>query len=375
MTIGAMAVSPWQPMSQCKIYSRLLAPGRDDPRLAGRMYRPRSRSRSRSPPRMGRDNFRDNYNPYRDERRDDSRRGGFRDRSFSPPRGGGFSPRGYGGTVERSPPGRRDDDNSETIAIQSNLVGLIIGRQGENLRRVEADTSSRVQFMTGPDSNGPVRQCKISGTRKARDDAKAEIFRIIEENGQNRGNNAIIDRPVVASKGVGTHQPALRAGEDATQIMVPNRTVGLIIGRGGETIRDLQERSACHVNIVGEEKSVNGLRPVNLIGTPTAAALAKSLIMEIVESDTKNMANNQAPQRDQGRGAAYDGGEKINDRITVPSDAVGMIIGKGLSFVITLWLSYANSYLQVAKPLKTCRAPPGAKSMFPLPPAEISSVR
>ena len=310
------------------------APNRDnDPRLAGRNYRPRSRSRSRSPPRMGRDGFRDSYNPYRDERRDDSRRSGFRDRSYSPQRVGNFSPRGYGGPVERSPPGRRDDDNSETIAIQSSLVGLIIGRQGENLRRVEADTSSRVQFMTGPDANSPSRQCKISGTRKAREDAKAEIFRIIEENGNSRGGNPINNQPVVVNKGVGTHQPALRAGEDATQIMVPNRTVGLIIGRGGETIRDLQERSQCHVNIVGEEKSINGLRPVNLIGTPQAASLAKNLIMEIVESDTKNMSNQGGPSRDQGRGGGYSGGDgdKINDEIVVPSDAVGMIIGKGPS--------------------------------------------
>ncbi len=139
-------------------------------------------------------------------------------------------------------------------------------------------------------------------------------------------------------KNAGTHAPALRAGEDAEQILVPNRTVGLIIGRGGETIRDLQERSACHVNIVGEEKSVNGLRPVNLIGTPQAAAVARQLIMEIVDSDTKNMNSqnaNREPVRGGGgqnpfMGAGGGGGDdKINDNITVPSEAVGMIIGKG----------------------------------------------
>jgi far upstream element-binding protein len=121
------------------------------------------------------------------------------------------------------------------------------------------------------------------------------------------------------------------------QIMVPDRTVGLIIGRGGETIRDLQERSGCHVNIVGEQKSVNGLRPVNLIGTPQAAAKAKDLIMEIVESDSKSAASkDRAPaQRDSGRDMGYGGGGggggdgKINDQIFVPSEAVGMIIGKG----------------------------------------------
>jgi len=140
------------------------------------------------------------------------------------------------------------------------------------------------------------------------------------------------------SKGVNAHQPALRAGEDATQIMVPNRTVGLIIGRGGETIRDLQERSACHVNIVGEEKSVNGLRPVNLIGTPQATAMVKELIMEIVESDTKSLANQGGGPRDPARGPTgfggfggdNFGGDKINDTMLVPSEAVGMIIGKGM---------------------------------------------
>ena len=70
--------------------------------------------------------------------------------------------------------------------------------------------------------------------------------------------------------------------EESLQIMVPDRTVGLIIGRHGETIRDLQERSGCHINIVGESKSVNGLRPVNLIGSGDSAKRAKDLIMEIL---------------------------------------------------------------------------------------------
>ncbi|KAI9697317.1 MAG: hypothetical protein M1836_004881 [Candelina mexicana] len=334
-----------------------------DPRLGGRPYR-RSRSRSRSPPPIRRDNFRDNYNPYRDERRDDRRGDSTRDfgreRSFSPGQrarqtGNTFSPppnRSYGGRGDRSPArgAAGDSDNVETIMIDSGLVGLIIGRQGENLRRVETDTGTRVQFITGPDATGPTRHCKITGSRAARADAKAEIYRIIDENGSGprTGPSQQLDR---AARGVSTggskgvtfgnqHQPALREGEDSMQIMVPDRTVGLIIGRGGETIRDLQERSGCHVNIVGEQKSVNGLRPVNLIGSPQAAAMAKELIMEIVDSDTKSLANQGSSQREPARTASYGayggagdnyggGGDKINDTILVPSEAVGMIIGKG----------------------------------------------
>ncbi|OAA57964.1 PCBP-like protein [Niveomyces insectorum RCEF 264] len=137
--------------------------------------------------------------------------------------------------------------------------------------------------------------------------------------------------------------------------MVPDRTVGLIIGRGGETIRDLQERSGCHVNIVGESKSISGLRPVNLIGGRAATTQAKELIMEIVDSDTRGGGGpggggggsggggggGGGPPfrygggpggRDGGSGGGYGGGpggERINDSMLVPAEAVGMIIGKG----------------------------------------------
>ncbi|KAH7382152.1 hypothetical protein BKA66DRAFT_418510 [Pyrenochaeta sp. MPI-SDFR-AT-0127] len=312
----------------------------EDPRLSGRPYR-RSRSRSRSPSR--RDPVRDSYNPYRDERRDERRGGGYgRDRSRSPARRETFSPPqqqyggGGGGGNTRSPP---PSDNSEVILIDSSLVGLVIGRQGESLRRIEQESQTRIQFINGPEA-GPQRQCRITGSPSARISAKREINRIIEENGGNPARETGRNARAGATKSVGQQQPALREGEQSSQIMVPDRTVGLIIGRGGETIRDLQERSGCHVNIVGENKSVNGLRPVNLIGSPAAAAHAKELIMEIVDSDTKQMdaSSNQTHQPQQAKRDNFDpyggaaggaGAGKINDSIMVPSDAVGMIIGKG----------------------------------------------
>jgi len=268
----------------------------------------------------------------------------YRERSFSPgPRGkgtgGAFSPAqgGSGYTRQRSPQ-RGGESNVESISIESNLVGLIIGRQGENLRRVESETGCRVQFITGPDETGPYRECKITGPPNRRADAKAEINRIINESGMAGTGRPTSDRPSrEAPSGArsSSHQPVLRDGEDSMQIMVPDRTVGLIIGRGGETIRDLQERSGCHVNIVGEQKSVNGLRPVNLIGSRDAANRAKEMIMEIVESDSKTSATKdhvpaqKNPGRDAGFGGGHGGGDKITDSIYVPSEAVGMIIGKG----------------------------------------------
>jgi far upstream element-binding protein len=174
------------------------------------------------------------------------------------------------------------------------------------------------------------------------------------------------------------NQPALREGENSSQIMVPDKTVGLIIGRGGETIRDLQERSGCHINIVGENKSVNGLRPVNLIGNAQAAALAKELIMEIVESDTRNGGQGlqepsraAAPPRDQY--PPPDSG-KLSESIYVPSDAVGMIIGKGIS-TFTSYTRLHTNLSQAVKPSKKCRMPLVARSTSRNLAAQIVTVR
>ncbi|KAG6005480.1 hypothetical protein E4U43_000585 [Claviceps pusilla] len=298
----------------------------------------------------GRDRSR---SPARGDYRDDRRGGGpgrdhGRDRSYSPPSRGRFSPRGGGGGGgggagggssgrDRSPLRGGSDDNSETIQIESSLVGLIIGRLGENLRRIEAETNCRVQFLAATDG-GPFRQCRITGPRPRRADVKTAINRIIEDSGM-----GALNRPQDKNQELDKSGAApLREGEDHMQIMVPDRTVGLIIGRGGETIRDLQERSGCHINIVGESKSVNGLRPVNLIGTVESAARAKDFIMEIVDSDTRGdgaaavvvkksagaPSRAEPPFRDMG-GSSGGGPDKINDSIYVPSDAVGMIIGKG----------------------------------------------
>ncbi|OHF02478.1 KH domain-containing protein, partial [Colletotrichum orchidophilum] len=339
-------------------YDRPLVYSNEAPRGQDPRYGRSSRSRS---PSNRRDQFRDNFNPYRDERRDDRPAprdyGHGRERSFSPgPRGRTFSPRNSNGR-ERSPlRGTGGDDNAETIQIESSLVGLIIGRQGENLRRIESESSCRVQFLPSSD-NGPFRQCKITGPRAQRSEVKEAINRIIDDSGMgaiNRGaanpkgppprdHRAGPPGTSAAAAAAGAGAAALRDGEDCMQIMVPDRTVGLIIGRGGETIRDLQERSGCHINIVGESKSVNGLRPVNLIGSRESAAQAKDLIMEIVDSDSRNEGQPAAPakkpqrhegghQRDSGpMGGAGGGGggDKINDAIYVPSEAVGMIIGKG----------------------------------------------
>lgn len=202
-------------------------------------------------------------------------------------------------------------------------MGLIIGRGGETLKRIESESGTRVQFLE-VDQSSSVRFCRIQGPPSSRQRAKAEIQAIISE------SNSAPPRCGSNARGMPERPPprgTLTEG-DTVQIMVPDRTVGLIIGRGGETIRDLQDRSGCRVNIVNENQSVNGLRPVNLKGSAEAKQKAKELILEIVESDTRQPPN-PVPRASSGQDSG-----RVVDSIFIPPDAVGLIIGKGECIVL-----------------------------------------
>lgn len=254
------------------------------------------------------------------------------------------------------------DDNTETLDMDAKLVGLIIGRQGENLRRIQSDTGTRIQFLDSVDP--AVRPCKIAGPKAARDEAKAEITRLIAENNASRGATGYPERPPRSAPDSAIQQGH---GEDesSTQIMVPDRTVGLIIGRQGETIKDLQERSGCHVNI--EDKAVNSLRPVNLNGNPRSIKRAKDFIMEIVESDARQNGSGGPPQREQrypGPGAGDTAGmpsDRDSDSVFIPKEAVGMIIGRGMHNTPFPVFLGANKLSQVEMRSKKCRALRGAR--------------
>jgi len=79
---------------------------------------------------------------------------------------------------------------------------------------------------------------------------------------------------------------------------VPDKCVGLIIGRLGESINEIQKVSGARVNIVPESQSVNGRRPVNLFGTDEANQRARELIEAIVLQDELGLKKGQQTRTD-----------------------------------------------------------------------------
>jgi far upstream element-binding protein len=142
-----------------------------------------------------------------------------------------------------------------------------------------------------------VRVANILGSDSQVSAARAAINELVESS--------------IASKGSGSRREGHGGGQSSRNkdanlapgttkftFTVPDKCVGLIIGRGGESINEIQRRSGARVNIVPESQSVNGRRPVNLFGSEEANKRAKELIEVIVRQDElgikKGQPNNNA---------------------------------------------------------------------------------
>lgn len=64
---------------------------------------------------------------------------------------------------------------------------------------------------------------------------------------------------------------------------IPSNKVGLVIGRGGETLRDFQERSKAKIMIASDSYGDrNHERVITLVGDPTSTQQAKTMIEELI---------------------------------------------------------------------------------------------
>jgi len=70
-------------------------------------------------------------------------------------------------------------------------------------------------------------------------------------------------------------------------IPVPNECVGLIIGKGGQTIRELQSRCGAKIQVAKKEIPNTNMRNVFIEGTPDKFEAARKLIAEIVDEHKK----------------------------------------------------------------------------------------
>ena len=122
------------------------------------------------------------------------------------------------------------DDNetvNEKYPIPESAVGIVIGRGGSEIQGIQAKAGCRVQMSSDNDNSG-VRQVTLEGSRANVEAAKVLI------------------NEVVARSQTPRPQYGFPRAQNTIDIPIPPNRCGLIIGKAGETIRQLQVRVLFH---------------------------------------------------------------------------------------------------------------------------------
>ncbi|GFN90241.1 far upstream element-binding protein 3 [Plakobranchus ocellatus] len=201
---------------------------------------------------------------------------------------------------------------TEDHKVPDKMVGLIIGKGGEQITRLQAETGCKVQIAA--DSGGlPERPCQLTGTQQSIMMCKQAIQQIIER-GQNGGN-----APMVGG------MENMNEGGTVVEINIPGSKVGLVIGKNGDTIRQLQETAGVKMVMIQDSNAPTAHdKPLRITGDIHKCQRAKELVMNLLTE--KDGVPKPPHFNDFGMGGPMGpGGMDIG----VPRNGVGLVIGKG----------------------------------------------
>ncbi|UYV72983.1 FUBP3, partial [Cordylochernes scorpioides] len=219
--------------------------------------------------------------------------------------------------------------------VPDHMVGLIIGRGGEQINRIQAESGCKVQMAAASEGSSE-RTCTLTGTQQAIEKCKELLAQII--NGESRGPRG---------GGMGGSRFGGRNGggpnnssEHTLEMMIPAGKAGLVIGKGGETIRNLQNQAGVKMVIVQGGNDGNNIdKPLKITGEPQQCEYAKQLVMDLLAE--KDMDRGQGGGRGRGtfegnrpgfgRGRGRD--DVQEHRLNVPANQCGRIIGKGGDYI------------------------------------------
>ncbi|XP_045540567.1 far upstream element-binding protein 3 isoform X1 [Papilio machaon] len=220
-----------------------------------------------------------------------------------------------------------DQQINEYIRVPDKMVGLIIGRGGEQITRLQAESGCKIQMA--PDSGGqPDRLCTLTGSREAIARAKELVNQIVNHRGR---ENAPQHQDI---QGGGPPMPRSVGGGGGglaitEEITLPGPKVGLIIGKNGKTIKQLQEQSGAKMVVIQDGPNTEYEKPLRISGDPTKVEIAKQLVYELL-ADKDMQQGGQRPPYDDGYSQDQGNGLGTNaTEVLVPKIAVGVVIGRG----------------------------------------------
>ncbi|XP_030644954.1 insulin-like growth factor 2 mRNA-binding protein 3 isoform X3 [Chanos chanos] len=231
------------------------------------------------------------------------------------------------------------------ILAHNNFVGRLIGKEGRNLKKIEADTETKITISPLQDLTlyNPERTITVKGSTEACAKAEEEIMKKIRESYENdiaamnlQSNlipglnlNALGLFPGGASGGMtpsmvatpptgpqATYPPfgQQQVESETVHLFIPALAVGAIIGKQGQHIKQLSRFAGASIKIAPAEGMDAKQRMVIIAGPPEAQFKAQGRIFGKLKEE-----NFFGPKEE----------VKLEAHIKVPSFAAGRVIGKG----------------------------------------------
>ncbi|XP_059452976.1 uncharacterized protein LOC132183632 isoform X2 [Corylus avellana] len=186
-------------------------------------------------------------------------------------------------SVPAAPASYGFQSSSKKIDIPNGRVGVIIGKGGETIKYLQLQSGAKIQVTRDMDAdpNSPTRMVELMGSPEQIAKAEQLISEVLSE--AEAGGSGIVSRRVTG-----------QSGSDTFVMKVPNNKVGLVIGKGGETIKNMQARTGARIQVIPlhlppGDTSIE--RTLQIDGTNEQIESAKQLVNEVIsENRVRNPA-------------------------------------------------------------------------------------
>eukprot|EP00049_Salpingoeca_infusionum_P017137 m.351863 g.351863 ORF g.351863 m.351863 type:complete len:450 (-) comp16385_c0_seq1:142-1491(-) len=205
-----------------------------------------------------------------------------------------------------------------TLDIPDEYVGRIIGKGGSSISMIQNMSGTHVEIPQECVAGTSVRRLTITGpTPEAIERCKTIIQTKIYE----------AQNPAETAEG---------GAQNSKVTFVPDDQVGRLIGRGGSTIKQIQDLSGAHMDIAKECNPGETQRMVTIIGQPAQVSKCEELIQKKLAGESLPIAQTTT------------GFDPSTRKVYIPDSMVGRIIGKGGSTIREIQ-DTCGTHLDIAK--------------------------
>ncbi|XP_077467866.1 RNA-binding protein Nova-2 isoform X3 [Stigmatopora argus] len=170
------------------------------------------------------------------------------------------------------------------VLIPSYAAGSIIGKGGQTIVQLQKETGATIKLSKSKDfyPGTTERVCLVQGTVEALNGVHDFIAEKVREMPQSSQK----------SEPVSILQPQTTVNPDRikqAKLIVPNSTAGLIIGKGGATVKAVMEQSGAWVQLSQKPEGINlQERVVTISGEPEQNRKAVEIIVQKIQEDPQS---------------------------------------------------------------------------------------